>query len=59
MNDANRRFWVYDGDGEVIRMFLCKADALRYMELRPEFKLVVIPKTKLISIYDRIEEALM
>jgi len=50
---------LYDGDGEVIRMFLCKADALRFMELRPEFKLVVIPKTKLISIYDRIEEALM
>lgn len=29
-----RRFKVLDGDGEVIRTFLTKADAIKFMEMR-------------------------
>jgi len=39
-----RRFKVYDGDGEVIRTFVSKAEALTFMEQRPEFTLMVTPK---------------
>lgn len=39
-----RRFQVLDGDGEVIRTFLTKADAVNFMEKRPEFTLMIMPK---------------
>ncbi len=39
-----RRFQVLDGDGEVIRTFLTKADAVNFMEKRPEFTLLIEPK---------------
>ena len=42
----DRRFKVLDGDGEVIRTFVSKADALDYMEKRPEFTLLIMPKPK-------------
>jgi len=41
-----RRFQVFDGDGELLRTFSTKADALNYLEKRPEFVLKVVPKTK-------------
>lgn len=42
----DRRFQVYDGDGELLRTFTTKVDALEYIEKRPEFVLKVIPKEK-------------
>lgn len=42
----DRRFQVYDGDGELLRTFTTTVDALEYMEKRPEFVLKVIPKEK-------------
>ena len=39
-----RRFQVLDGDGEVIRTFITKADAINFMEKRPEFTLMIEPK---------------
>lgn len=39
-----RRFKVYDGDGEMIRTFVCKADAINFMASRPEFTLLIEPK---------------
>jgi hypothetical protein len=41
-----RRFLVKDGDGEVLRTFLTKADAVNFMQKRPEFTLLIIPKQK-------------
>jgi hypothetical protein len=55
-----RRFWVYDGDGELLRTFLSKQDALCFMDKRPECKLIVHPKPKKpkeLSIFDTTEEA--
>jgi len=39
-----RRFKVYDGDGEMLRTFGCKADAVNFMASRPEFMLLIEPK---------------
>ena len=39
-----RRFQVYDGDGEMIRTFVSKADAVNFMASRPEFTLLTLPK---------------
>ena len=52
-----RRFWVYDGDGELLRTFLSKKEALWFMEKRPECKLVIPPKTKQPNIFEISEEA--
>lgn len=55
---TDRRFLIYDGDGELLRTFTTKIDALEYIEKRPEFVLKIIPKTKPIkpaeSDYDRL-----
>ena len=40
-----RRFIVLDGDGEPIRAFLTKPDAMEYIEKRPGFTLHIQPKT--------------
>ena len=40
------RFHVYDGDGELLRTFSTKADAMNYLDKRPEFVLKVVPKEK-------------
>lgn len=41
-----RRYVVHDGEGDPIRKFFTKSDALAFMELRPECFLTVIPKEK-------------
>ena len=42
----DRRYLVYDGDGELIRTFATKADAQNFAEKRPEFVLKIQPKQK-------------
>ncbi len=42
----DRRFLVYDGEGELLRTFATKADAVNFMEKRPEFVLKIQPKQK-------------
>lgn len=44
---TTRRFKVCDELG-VIRTFLCKQDAEYFLRLRPEFKLVVEKKPKIV-----------
>jgi len=43
----SRRFIVHDGEGDPIRRFYTKNDALEFLKLRPECYLTVIPKEKL------------
>lgn len=51
----DRRYLVYDGDGELIRTFTTKADAQNFAEKRPEFVLKIQPKQKPAeSDYDRL-----
>lgn len=51
----DRRFLVYDGDGELIRTFSTKVDAEAFCARRPEFMLKVTPKQKPAeSDYDRL-----
>lgn len=54
-----RRFKVLDGDGEVIRTFLTKADAIRFMEMRPEFTLHTLPAQPKPDLFNELGECLL
>lgn len=44
--EYSRRFIVHDGEGDPIRKFYTKQDALAFLELRPECYLTILPKEK-------------
>lgn len=44
MNTMKRRYIVCDYDGEPLRMFYTKRDAMAFMEIRRDTTLKVLPK---------------
>lgn len=54
-----RRFKVMDDEGNVIRTFLTKPDAMQYMAKRPEFTLHTLPAQPKPDLFKELGECLL